>query len=327
MGVPTAINKVSQFVSSGHEATHNVMTPFVEAISTPALRDRLAEMCRMDTTTQVLSWLMGIERFLIWAHCIGVATDAELRAAVSAVPPRGLRELNAAPEEEIFLWTGLVDLQNFFELQRRFGTSPNGRKLRVLDFACGCGRLSRYLAMHPEVDAYGSDVNPEMVAWCRAELPGVMTLVNAVSPPMQVPSDFFDLVFSLSLFSHLPERRASEWLADIARVMLPGGLLIATVHGLPAMEIIRGSRAHQAMFGLNEEEIGALMERLPQEGLIFRPYDPNTLISAKVGAVYGNTFTHTEYIARTWNTDRLEVVEHIAGGLRGWQDCVVLRRR
>jgi hypothetical protein len=133
------------------------MTPFVEAISPAPMRARLEEMCREETATRVLSWLLGPQGFLIWAHCLGIATDAGLRACVSAVPPRELRGITAAADEEEFLWSGFVDLRTVFELQDRFGLQPTGRRLRLLDFACGCGRLSRYLAMHPAVEAYGTE--------------------------------------------------------------------------------------------------------------------------------------------------------------------------
>jgi SAM-dependent methyltransferase len=303
------------------------MTSVIEAISPDPMRARLEEMCRDKTATRILSWILGPEGFLIWAHCIGIVTDAGLRACMSSVPPRELREITAAPDEEEFLWSGFVDLRTFFELQDRFGRQPTGRKLRVLDFACGCGRLSRYLAMHREVEAYGTDVNPDLVAWCQAQLPGVRTLANPVAPPMSIRPDFFDLVFALSLFSHLPERRALDWLADVARVMVPGGLLIATTHGVPTLEIIRDSPVHHSMFDLDTAEVEALMARLPREGFIYRPYSADTLRVAKAGQEYSNAFIHPDHIARTWNTDLLELVEHIPGGLRGWQDCVVLRRK
>ena len=316
--------------------------PFIEAISSPAMRERLAVVCRENAATRILTRIIGTQELLIWAHCVGVGADAELRTRVSAVAPPELRRITAAPDEEEFLYTGLLDLTYFFELYDRFSYRRTDRfleylrivgsfqpqaKLRVLDFACGCGRLSRYLAMHPEVDAYGLDVNPDLVAWCQAELPGVRTLLNPVVPPMPVGSDFFDLVFALSLFSHLPERRAIEWLADIARVIVPGGLLIVTTHGIDALEIIRNSPEHHAMFNLSEVETDVLMERLPREGFIFRPYDANTLTVAKAGDEYGNAFIDPDYITRSWNTDLLEVVRHFPHGLRGWQDCVVLRRK
>jgi SAM-dependent methyltransferase len=303
------------------------MTPFIEAITPPHVRDRLAEMCRDNTPTRVLSWIMGTERFLTWAHCVGIATDAELRALMSAVPPRKLRQITAAADEEEFLWTGLADVKGFFDLQEKFGLAPTDLRLRVLDFACGCGRLSRYLAMHAEVEAYGVDVNPELVAWCQAALPGVQTLLNPIVPPMPINSELFDLVYALSVFSHLPESRSLEWLADIARVMVPGGLLIATTHGIPALEIIRNSPVHHAMFGLDAAATDKLKQRLPREGFIYLPYGENALRQANAGEQYGNAFCHPDYIARTWNSHLLEVVTHIPRGLRGWQDCVVLRRR
>jgi SAM-dependent methyltransferase len=303
------------------------MMPFVDKVSPIALRNRLEELCRDDPATRVLSWVTGPQRFLTWAHCIGVVMNAELRACVSPVPPRELRQITASAEETEFLWTGLVDLSNFFDLYVRFGNAQNDRKLRVLDFACGCGRLSRYLAMHPQVEAYAVDVNPTLIAWCQTELSTIHSLLGSVLPPMPLDSATFDLVLALSLFSHLSERNALNWLADIGRVMLPGGILIVTTHGTAALEIIRGSAVHQGMFRINAAEVDALTKRLQRDGFIFQALDKQTLQLAQAGDEYGNSFIHPDYINQAWNTDLMEVIEHIEGGLRGWQDCVVLRRR
>ena len=37
----------------------------------------------------------------------------------------------------------------------------------VLDFGCGCGRMTRYLSMDESIEAYGSDVNNDLVVWCQ----------------------------------------------------------------------------------------------------------------------------------------------------------------
>ena len=304
------------------------MTPFVEAVSPASMRARLDEMCSDNSPTRILSWILGPHGFLVWAHCLGLVSDSELRRRVSPVPPRELRGITAAADESEFLWSGLIDLRHFFELHDRFGRNPDDRKLRVLDFACGCGRLSRYLAMHPGVEVFGADVNPDLVAWCQTNLPAVQTVLNRVAPPMAFRSDYFDLVFALSVFSHLPERRGAAWLAEVARVMAPGALLIATTHGMPTLRTIRNSPAHRAMFTMNEADVDAMLERLPAEGFVYRRYGEKSLRAAKAGHEYGNAFIHPAYISRTWNTDLLELIEHIPGGLRGgWQDCVLLRRR
>ena len=39
------------------------------------------------------------------------------------------------------------------------------------------------------------------------------------------------MVYSLALFTHLSEQTGRHWLAELVRVLRPGGLLLFTVHG------------------------------------------------------------------------------------------------
>ena len=100
----------------------------------------------------------------------------------------------------------------------------------VLDFGCGCGRLARRLV--PKVTAAGGgytgvDINAELVAWCASALPG-RYLRNALRPPSPLPDAAFDLLFSVSVFTHLPRERMQAWLGDFRRVLRPGGLALVS---------------------------------------------------------------------------------------------------
>jgi hypothetical protein len=55
-------------------------------------------------------------------------------------------------------------------------------------------------------------------------------------------------------------------------------------------------------------------------------YADQVVENANAGDDYGNAFASESRI-RTWLGDRWELLEFIAGGLRGWQDLVVLKRR
>ena len=51
------------------------------------------------------------------------------------------------------------------------------------------------------------------------------------------------------------------------------------------------------------------------------------LLLAKAGDDYGNSFIHPSYIEKNWQLDGLRLLAHLPGGLRGWQDIVVLQRQ
>jgi SAM-dependent methyltransferase len=101
----------------------------------------------------------------------------------------------------------------------------------ILDFGCGCGRVARRWATVQGPAFHGSDYNPALVAWCSENLPFLNASVNRLDPPLPYPDGRFDLIYALSVFTHLTEAQHHSWMHELRRVLRPGGLLIFTTHG------------------------------------------------------------------------------------------------
>jgi SAM-dependent methyltransferase len=114
----------------------------------------------------------------------------------------------------------------------------------VLDFGCGCGRVTRW--WHDFDGAVsGSDLDARAVAWCRRNLPFARFEVNALAPPLAFADASFELVYALSVFTHLTADLQLAWRDELRRVLRPGGLLLVTAHGrsyLPRLEPDERSR-------------------------------------------------------------------------------------
>ena len=100
----------------------------------------------------------------------------------------------------------------------------------VLDFGCGCGRVTRYFKDHLGGVA-GSDVNGDAVEWCRDNLRFARFERNGLAPPLAFADDSFDLVYALSVFTHLTADLQLAWRDELRRVLRPGGRLLITTHG------------------------------------------------------------------------------------------------
>jgi SAM-dependent methyltransferase len=147
------------------------------------------------------------------------------------MPPAELVVLVSGPSRRWFSERGRADAEKFRVLAARHGADV-AAGLDVLDFGCGAGRIARWLA--GEVIAAGgsfagSDLNPKLAAWCAAHLPGAYR-VNGLHPPLQQADDSLDLVYAHSVLTHLTEPTASAWLAEISRVLRPGGLALLSFH-------------------------------------------------------------------------------------------------
>lgn len=96
---------------------------------------------------------------------------------------------------------------------------------RVLDVACGTGRfLGTLAAALPDARLYGVDLSPAYVARARARRPDVALLVeNAEALPFA--DGTFDAVSCVFLLHELPRDVRRRVLAEILRVLRPGGVI------------------------------------------------------------------------------------------------------
>lgn len=95
-------------------------------------------------------------------------------------------------------------------------------------------------------------------------------------------------------------QNATTWLEKLCRILVPGGILIVTTHGISANEIIRDSVVHQKMFGLDRTAINDTVDNNQKGRFIFHKYNKDALQDANPGDEYGNAFIHPDYIRINW---------------------------
>jgi SAM-dependent methyltransferase len=109
------------------------------------------------------------------------------------------------------------------------------RLSRVCEWGCGPARIVRHLpalAAGLPVEFHACDYNRASIAWCRAHLPDITFFENGLAPPLPVENGTFDVLFCRSVFTHLSAEMHGRWIAELRRVIRPGGILILTTHGL-----------------------------------------------------------------------------------------------
>lgn len=146
------------------------------------------------------------------------------------IPPAGLRlRVGRNSSREEFLTIGRScseDLLTALEGSR----TPQRAYPRWLDFGCGCGRVARHLLEHPEVEHLtGVDVDAKQIQWAHKHLPGHWQAI-APHPPTPLETASFDVIYAVSVFTHLNEEQQLQWLKELRRLLAPGGLLITSTH-------------------------------------------------------------------------------------------------
>jgi SAM-dependent methyltransferase len=199
-----------------------------------------------------------------------------------------------------FLQSGAAAAASIQEALARHGVAP--RSCRILDFGCGCGRVLRHWSTGPG-QLFGCDRDPQLVRWCRATLRFARVDANRLAPPLPYAVGAFDLVYALSVFTHLSEPLQQAWMDELRRVLAPGGLLLLTLHGERYRDEL--TLEERAAF-----DRGELVVRNGEDAgsNACGAYHPPAYVRAKLAAGW-------------------EVLEHVPEGARGnpYQDLVLLR--
>ncbi|MFT7686489.1 MAG: SAM-dependent methyltransferase [Candidatus Azotimanducaceae bacterium] len=179
---------------------------------------------------------------------------------------------------------------------------------QILDFGCGCGRVIRYLqALYPENHYFGTDIDPESISWCQNSLSQLGNFsVNPTEPRLKFADASFDLIFSISVFTHLPEDMQFKWLEELQRVTKPGGILLLTTHGKSALP------------NVSEPE----KDLLTREGFFYLKGEGTDGLPD----FYQNSYHLHSYILENWSK-YFEIIKIIDQGVVGFQDMVICRRR
>jgi SAM-dependent methyltransferase len=176
--------------------------------------------------TPLARWAL---RYFEWKNARGLETPPKTDAAGLAIPDAVLISTVVGKVDwRRFLASGEKDLRIFAEAVDRNGGNF-ATASRVLDFGCGCGRLARHASKFTSAEFYGVDYNRRLIDWCRGNLPGHYSQ-NELRPPLSFESGDFDVVYLLSVFTHLREPTQREWLKELQRVVAPGGHCVITFH-------------------------------------------------------------------------------------------------
>jgi len=113
----------------------------------------------------------------------------------------------------------------------RFGIR-SGPGVGLLDWGCGVGRLTaHFIANWPRATVCGTDIDSANVHWCAASFGEDRFSVAPLWPRTKYAGESFDGVFGVSVMTHLTAEAQAAWLAELARILKPGGIALLTFAG------------------------------------------------------------------------------------------------
>ena len=129
--------------------------------------------------------------------------------------------------------------------------------------------------------------------------------VAAEMPPLPYSDEAFDVIYCISVFTHLDDAHTRAWLRELKRVLRPGGVLLLTIHG---------EQVWQALSPDKRKSVEA-------QGYLFESTEKLRGIQP---AWYQTSYHAANYIT-TLVAREFRVLKHTPQGM-GYQDVILAQR-
>lgn len=219
------------------------------------------------------------------------------------IPPYDLAfRVGGVADPEGFIQVGQMVKEHILQALPMDFTFENKR---IFEFGCGVGRVLRHFipeAREKGCEVWGCDIDMPSVLWMNEHMsPPFNIFHNSENAHLPLEDNYFDLVFAISVFTHL-NTTWNQWLAELRRVLKPGGYAFYTFLHRRPFEMI-----YQQPF--IEDEIGMLVKSVNNSWDNGGP----------------NVFLSVDWLKKNWGN--LYDIEFIAlGGLGDYQSIAFMRK-
>ena len=231
------------------------------------------------------------------------------------LPPPGNMMEGHADREHVFIKQGTLMAEAIGRCIYKYALCANLSDLRILDFGCGVGRVALPLFFNFQKPDYCVDVDPTVIAYLQRVIPDAHPATSSFEPPLPFADNTFDVVYAVSVWTHLTLDSANRWLDEMRRILKPGGLALLTTSNYP---VLAQRRAHAKLGPMGWNKISD--DDLRSEGFIFRetPPTPGT-------GIYGMASHDPAWIHREWSK-HMPVLGIETGAILGVQDINVMQK-
>lgn len=217
-----------------------------------------------------------------------------------------------------FFVSGLADYLKIRAAAEKYDTELQS----FLDFGCASGRVLRHFCAQSEIpDLWGSDINGRHIRWLNDNLPSRLKIVhNNCIPQLPIADHSFDVVSAFSVFTHI-DTFETAWLAELYRVLKPGGLCYLTVQNDDTWKLLQTAGEDNGLLKRFRQVDGSfdelLQKDIPTERKCFRYTD--------VGPYRALVVHSNAYLEKTWG--RFFEILEIVGKAHGYMQSVLIGRK
>ena len=214
--------------------------------------------------------------------------------------------------------TGLADYLKVLAAAKKYDVNIES----YLDFGCASGRVLRHFcAQSDTLNLWGTDINGRHIRWLNDHLPSHLKVIhNSCVPQIPISDNSMDVVSAFSVFTHI-DTFETAWLAELYRVLKPGGICYLTVHNDDTWKLMQDADADNGLlnhFRSADPNFDELLKHdIPVERKSFRHTD--------LGPYRGAVIHSNAYLKKTWG--RFFDILEIQAKAHGYMQSVLIGRK
>jgi len=196
--------------------------------------------------------------------------------------------------------------------------------IRILDFGVGCGRTVRHFYRESaNLELYGSDVDKKSIDWIDKNVKFIKACINQNKPPLPYSCNYFDFMYSISLFTHFDRNSFNEWMDEMERCLKSGGKAILTFHGSTAFNLVQNASSMNQL-NIDIGELTKNKKNYYEDGFVWakQKVQSSDIDSNSFGICFIDENQITKLLPKG-----LKIEKYIPGHLGGWQDIAVLTKK
>lgn len=165
--------------------------------------------------------------------------------------------------------------------------------MKILDFGCGIGRVALPFFHAYRKPTNACDPNPNCISYLEKTIPEALPIITHFLPPLPYEDSFFDCVYSISVWTHLPLQLQWPWLREINRVLKVGGVALLTTSSFTALALRRANPTIPGWKGVTDDDL-----RL--EGIMYKRGTAALPGNPGADPEFGYVLHDPQWVAKEW---------------------------
>ena len=267
------------------------------------------------------------DSFWFWLHTEGYRRSPSVRALLPAMPDDDIQLQFTGSKGDAVLLEAFAAYALFRDTYT-LHVGPVDHCTAILDFGCGWGRIIRFFLKDAEPSVlWGVDPVEQMIEisrrdnrWCNFER-------IEPEPPTPFPDETFDMIYSFSVFSHMSEDMHRRSLAELERIVKPGGLVMVTTRGRDFIQKCADMRRSRSLASYHPGPRSSA-SAFPDTDTAIAEYDRGDYCFSSLAekwSYWGEAAISKDYVLRRW-TDRWSLVDYIDDRRSCDQNVIVMRK-